>query len=102
MSEWNHVKGTQSERPKELEPTITGKLYVRKNIKQVTDINADNSSEENHTAIPGWEYDEIVMSKEEYDEYLKLTANPLYEAETSELKARILNLETYIATSTME
>lgn len=101
MSSWTHVIGTQKKQPEELEKSITGLLYVRRNITAVADTaNNDSSSEENHVAVPGWEYDEIVLTPEEYDKFLDLTVNPFYKADTSSLKDRILNIETFIASST--
>lgn len=102
MSDWSHVKGTQPNRPDKVLQT-DNRVYLRKNITSVNDIAPDETGqEENHTAIPGWEYDEILLSKKQYDDYVKITGNPFYISDTDELKNRILSVETYIAASTEE
>lgn len=101
MSEWVHITGSQPERPKDTE-TSANRVYLRRNIIAVDDIDADSAEqdEENHTAVPGWEYDEMILSKAEYNSALAILANPFYTANADDLETRITNIETFIATST--
>lgn len=100
--DWTHVKGTQPKRPDKVLQTDE-KVYLRKNISAVDDISPDETgTEENHTVVPGWEYDEIILTKVLYDDFVKITGNPFYVSDTDDIKSRILNVETYIATSTIE
>lgn len=102
MSNWSHVKGTQPKRPDKILQT-DDRVYLRKNITAVDDISPDETGqEENHTATPGWEYDEMILTKEEYEAFKELSDNPIYENDNDSLKSRISNIETFIATSTQE
>lgn len=69
MNDWIHVTGTS--RPQEIQKTLTGKMYIRKNITAVDDI-SPYTSEENHTPIPGYEYDEILLMPEEYERIVQM------------------------------
>lgn len=64
MTDWKVVRGSQSERPLEVEEN-TSTVYLRRNIEQV--VIADVTTEEEVTL---WEYEEKEMSKSEYAQYL--------------------------------
>lgn len=62
---YKHVVGSQPEKPLEVDETSSKySVYLRKNIvsKEVTDNNITSTF---------WEYDEAILTKEEYDEYKK-------------------------------
>lgn len=95
--EWKTVRGTQDEKPKQLEHT-GNYIFLRKNIHSFSETDPMDETKK----LTGWEYDEILLTKEQYDDYVKITGNPFYISDTDELKNRILSVETYIATSTEE
>ena len=93
--EWKTVRGTQDEKPKQLE--YSGDyVFLRKNIHSVSETDPTDETKN----FTGWEYDEILLTKEQYNDYIKIVGNPFYVSETDELKNRISNVETYIALST--
>ena len=92
--EWKTVRGTQDKKPEQLE--FAGDyVFLRKNIHSVLEIDPTDETKN----FTGWEYDEILLTKEQYDDYVKIVGNPFYVSETDELKNRISNVETYIAAS---
>lgn len=80
---WRTVRGSQPEKPKELE---IGSEYVfmRKNIHEYS----EEDSISNQT-MTGWEYDEQLLTRDEYEKLFK-----------NDINARLLNIETFIATQT--
>lgn len=93
--DWKNVRGTQPEKPDVVE-IGSEFVFLRKNIHQF------NEKDEYENTITGWEYEELLLTKNEYDDYIKITGNPFYIDDTSDLKGRLTNLETFIATSTQE
>ena len=92
--EWKTVRGTQDKKPEQLE--FAGDyVFLRKNIHSVSDTDPTDETKD----FTGWEYDEILLTKEQYNDYVKIVGNPFYVSETDELKNRISNVETYIAAS---
>lgn len=92
--EWKTVRGTQNEKPEQLEHA-GDYVFLRKNIHSVSEIDPTDETKN----FTGWEYDEILLTKEQYNDYVKIVGNPFYVSETDELKHRISNVETYIAAS---
>lgn len=76
--EYLNVRGSQSERPNELEINVDT-AYVRKNI-----ITIDESNSENGMGFKGWQYDEIQYSLNEFQE-LTSTQVKLLEDENASL-----------------
>lgn len=92
--EWKTVRGTQDKKPEQLE--FAGDyVFLRKNIHSVSETDPTDETKN----FTGWEYDEIILTKEQYNDYVKIVGNPFYVSETDELKNRISNVETYIAAS---
>ena len=92
--EWKNVRGTQDKKPEQLE--FAGDyVFLRKNIHSVSETDPTDETKN----FTGWEYDEILLTKEQYNDYVKIVGNPFYVSETDELKNRISNVETYIAAS---
>ena len=92
--EWKTVRGTQDKKPEQLE--FAGDyVFLRKNIHSVSETDPTDETKN----FTGWEYDEILLTKEQYNDYIKIVGNPFYVSETDELKNRISNVETYIAAS---
>ena len=92
--EWKTVRGTQDKKPEQLEHA-GDYVFLRKNIHSVSEIDPTDETKN----FTGWEYDEILLTKEQYNDYVKIVGNPFYVSETDELKNRISNVETYIAAS---
>ena len=92
--EWKTVRGTQDKKPEQLE-FAGDHVFLRKNIHSVSETDPTDETKN----FTGWEYDEILLTKEQYNDYAKIVGNPFYVSETDELKNRISNIETYIATS---
>lgn len=92
--EWKTVRGTQDKKPEQLE-YAGDYVFLRKNIHSVSETDPKDETKN----FTGWEYDEILLTKEQYNDYVKMVGNPFYVSETDELKNRISNIETYIATS---
>lgn len=93
--EWKTVRGTQDKKPEQLE-YASDYVFLRKNIHSVSETDPTDETKN----FTGWEYDEILLTKEQYNDYVKIVGNPFYVSETDELKNRISNVETYIALST--
>lgn len=93
--QWKTVQGSQPEKPSTIQ---VGKDYVflRKNIHTFSETDPEDETK----TISGWEYDEMLITRKQYDEFVKIFNNPLYTNENESLSSRILNLETFIATST--
>ena len=90
--EWKTVRGTQDKKPEQLE--FAGDyVFLRKNIHSISETDPTDETKN----FTGWEYDEILLTKEQYNDYVKIVGNPFYVSETDELKTRISNVETYIA-----
>ena len=69
MKEWKLQQGTQEERPEEIDRTSSPTtVYLRRNIKQVTQKAEGESGE--MQSVSGWEYEEQEMSVEEYENML--------------------------------
>lgn len=92
--EWKTVRGTQDKKPEQLE-FADDYVFLRKNIHSVSETDPTDETKN----FTGWEYDEILLTKEQYNDYVKIVGNPFYVSETDELKNRISNVETYIAAS---
>ena len=92
--EWKTVRGTQNKKPEQLE-YAGDYVFLRKNIHSVSETDSTDETKN----FTGWEYDEILLTKEQYNDYVKIVGNPFYVSETDELKNRISNVETYIAAS---
>ena len=92
--EWKTVRGTQDKKPEQLE-YAGDYVFLRKNIHSVSETDPTDETK----SFTGWEYDEILLTKEQYNDYVKIVGNPFYVSETDELKNRISNVETYIAAS---
>ena len=92
--EWKTVRGTQNKKPEQLE-YAGDYVFLRKNIHSVSETDPTDETKN----FTGWEYDEILLTKEQYNDYVKIVGNPFYVSETDELKNRISNVETYIAAS---
>ena len=92
--EWKTVRGTQDKKPEQLE-CAGDYVFLRKNIHSVSETDPTDETKN----FTGWEYDEILLTKEQYNDYVKIVGNPFYVSETDELKNRISNVETYIAAS---
>lgn len=92
--EWKTVRGTQDKKPEQLE-YAGDYVFLRKNIHSVSETDPTDETKN----FTGWEYDEILLTKEQYNDYVKIVGNPFYVSETDELKNRISNVETYIAAS---
>ena len=92
--EWKTVRGTQDKKPEQLE-YAGDYVFLRKNVHSVSETDPTDETKN----FTGWEYDEILLTKEQYNDYVKIVGNPFYVSETDELKNRISNVETYIAAS---
>ena len=92
--EWKTVRGTQDKKPEQLE-FADDYVFLRKNTHSVSETDPTDETKN----FTGWEYDEILLTKEQYNDYVKIVGNPFYVSETDELKNRISNVETYIAAS---
>lgn len=69
MKEWKLQQGTQEERPEEIDRTSSPTtVYLRRNIKQVTQEVEGESGETQR--VSGWEYEEQEMLVEEYENML--------------------------------
>lgn len=67
MWTYKKVQGNQVERPLEVDTESTpNHVYLRKNIKQVV---VDN--------VPHWEYDECMVTKEQYEKYMSDLSSPI-------------------------
>lgn len=93
--EWKTIRGTQDKKPEQLE-YAGDYVFLRKNIHSVSETDPTDETKN----FTGWEYDEILLTKEQYNDYVKIVGNPFYVSDTDELKHRIGNVETYIALST--
>lgn len=92
--EWKTVRGTQDKKPEQLE--FAGDyVFLRKNIHSVSETDPTDETKN----FTGWEYDEILLTKEQYNDYVKIVGNPFYVSDTDDLRNRISNVETYIAAS---
>lgn len=68
MKEWKMQRGTQQERPEEIDRTSSPTtVYLRRNITQIRN-EAENEPEENNTLE--WQYEEQEMTVEEYENML--------------------------------
>jgi len=92
--EWKTVRGTQDKKPEQLE-YANGYVFLRKNIHSVSETDPTDETKN----FTGWEYDEILLTKEQYNDYVKIVGNPFYVSDTNDLRNRISNVETYIAAS---
>ena len=92
--EWKTVRGTQDKKPEQLE-YAGDYVFLRKNVHSVSETDPTDETKN----FTGWEYDEILLTKKQYNDYVKIVGNPFYVSETDELKNRISNVETYIAAS---
>ena len=92
--EWKTVRGTQDKKPEQLE-YAGDYVFLRKNVHSVSETDPTDETKN----FTGWEYDKILLTKEQYNDYVKIVGNPFYVSETDELKNRISNVETYIAAS---
>lgn len=92
--EWKTVRGTQDKKPEQLEYACDY-VFLRKNIHSVSETDPTDETKN----FTGWEYDEILLTKEQYNDYVKIVGNPFYVSDTDDLKNRISNVETYIAAS---
>lgn len=67
-------KSMSTIKPAEIDETSSPNVtYIRKNIKEVTNDSADNTMSVDNTATY-YEYDEAVLTKEEYQLYLQAQA----------------------------
>lgn len=58
-------EGSQEEKPKTIDTTSSSSVvYLRKNIRQITKVDEVSGEE-----ITLWQYEEAVISHNEYDEY---------------------------------
>ena len=65
------VRGSQQPRPEELALTSSpDKVYLRRNITTVTEDNADTGE-----SVQLWQYDEAILTREEYAQYKAETEN---------------------------
>lgn len=92
--EWKTVRGTQDKKPEQLE-YADNYVFLRKNIHSVSETDPTDETKN----FTGWEYDEILLTKEQYNDYVKIVGNPFYVSDTDDLRNRISNVETYIAAS---
>lgn len=92
--EWKTVRGTQDKKPEQLE-YAGDYVFLRKNIHSVSETDPTDETKN----FTGWEYDEILLTKEQYNDYVKIVGNPFYVSDTDDLRNRISNVETYIAAS---
>ena len=92
--EWKTVRGTQDKKPEQLE-YAGDYVFLRKNIHSVSETDPTDETKN----FTGWEYDEILLTKEQYNDYIKIVGNPFYVSDTDDLRNRISNVETYIAAS---
>lgn len=92
--EWKTVRGTQDKKPEQLE-YANDYVFLRKNIHSVSETDPTDKTKN----FTGWEYDEILLTKEQYNDYVKIVGNPFYVSDTDDLRNRISNVETYIAAS---
>ncbi|WP_455618812.1 hypothetical protein [Eisenbergiella sp.] len=71
MTEWKIQRGTQYERPEEIDRTSSPTtVYLRRNIKQVTTETEGESGE--MQSVSGWEYEEQEMTPYEYENMLMM------------------------------
>lgn len=92
--EWKTVRGTQDKKPEQLE-YAGDYVFLRKNVHSVSETDPTDETKN----FTGWEYDEILLTKEQYNDYVKIVGNPFYVSDTDDLRNRISNVETYIAAS---
>lgn len=92
--EWKTVRGTQDKKPEQLE-YAGDYVFLRKNVHSVSETDPTDETKN----FTGWEYDEILLTKEQYNDYIKIVGNPFYVSDTDDLRNRISNVETYIAAS---
>lgn len=92
--EWKTVRGTQDKKPEQIE-YAGDYVFLRKNIHSVSETDPTDETKN----FTGWEYDEILLTKEQYNDYVKIVGNPFYVSDTDDLRNRISNVETYIAAS---
>ena len=72
------VRGSQQTRPEELDLTSSpDKVYLRRNITTVTEANATTGE-----SIQLWQYDEAILTREEYAQYKAETENAGQQAST--------------------
>ena len=64
MEKFKDVRGTQSQRPPDLE-ILESYVYARTNIREVHEDRTDDMP-----GFDGWEYDEFVYEKNEYIQLL--------------------------------
>ncbi len=65
------VRGSQQTRPEDLDLTSSpDKVYLRRNITTVTEANATTGE-----SIHLWQYDEAILTREEYAQYKAETEN---------------------------
>lgn len=95
--DWKTVRGSQPEKPPVVE-IGTDYVFLRKNIHSYSEKDPDDETK----VTKGWEYQEILITKAQYDDYIKITGNPFYISDTDDIKSRVSNIETFIATSTEE
>lgn len=85
---WKNVRGTQSEKPKEIE-ICKSCVYLRRNIHKFTE---SDTMDETRT-ISGWEYEEICVTQEQYKIFATILGNPFYFSKIDELNLKIADLE---------
>ena len=68
---YQHVEGTQTTRPPEIDTTSSKSLvYIRRNITEV------EKEDEQGNTYTVWEYDEARLTPEEYERYLQELESP--------------------------
>lgn len=69
--EYKTVRGSQQEKPPELDLTSSpDRVYLRRNVERITETDPMTG-----TAIPLWQYEEAVLTLEEYQVYKAETEN---------------------------
>lgn len=94
--EWKTVRGTQDKKPEQLE-YAGDYVFLRKNIHSVSETDPTDETKN----FTGWEYDEILMTREDYDKISAISDNPIYNMDKDSLASRVSDIETLIAESTI-
>lgn len=72
--EWRKVTGSQEEKPEVIDKESSSKyVYLRQNIERIT------QTDENGVSVDLWQYDEAIVTQEEYAPYDTLATELIQE-----------------------
>lgn len=94
--EWKIVHGGQPDiKPKEIMFNFDS-VYLRRNIHKHEQNNVMGDGD----VISDWEYEEAVITKDEYETFVRLLDNPFFSSKANELSDRLSDLEEFVTTLT--